>query len=481
MPLVFVTVGTDHHPFDRLISWVDDWLAGSGRGRARVLVQAGASAPSMRAETRDFLPRRELARVLASSAVVVCHGGPGAIMEGRSAGLVPIVVPRRRALGEVVDDHQLAFSSRLGRLGEVRVATTAQELHRLLDDAVAHPSRYRSALPPSGPTPAVDAFAGIVDRLIAPPERIRVLFIGGSGRSGTTLLDRMLGEIPELRSFGEVFHLWRRGLVQDTLCGCGLPFSDCGFWQNVGMAGFGGWGRVDARHIVDLQRSVERHRYIPLMLAPHLTRGYRERLEEFEGVLGSLYRAIHDVAGGRIVVDSSKHASYAFILRRLPGVELRVIHMVRDPRGVAYSWSKKVRRPEVTDREAFMPRHDPAEFGALWWGQNVVYDLLRSTGTPTLRVQYERLADQPRAEIERILRFAGERVDAGTLDFIGDGFAELGATHSVSGNPMRFDTGRVPLRLDAEWKEKMPPRDRTIVSAITAPLLARYGYPVKVR
>jgi len=48
-----------------------------------------------------------------------------------------------------------------------------------------------------------------------------VLFIGGLGRSGSTLLDRMLGRLDDVWSVGELVHLWERGLSQNNRCGCG--------------------------------------------------------------------------------------------------------------------------------------------------------------------------------------------------------------------------------------------------------------------
>ncbi len=53
---------------------------------------------------------------------------------------------------------------------------------------------------------------------------------------------------------------------------------------------------------------------------------------------------------------------------------------------------------------------------------------------------------------------------------------KLGISHTVSGNPNRFETGAVALRTDREWQKSMKPRDRALVSALTFPLLRRYGY-----
>ena len=105
-PLVFVTVGTDHHPFDRLVRWVDAWLASGEAEGVRCLVQYGTSVPPTAAEGRDYLGYQEMEANLSEAAAVVTHGGPGSVMMCRWAGKTPIVVARRRNLGEHVDDQR---------------------------------------------------------------------------------------------------------------------------------------------------------------------------------------------------------------------------------------------------------------------------------------------------------------------------------------------------------------------------------------
>ncbi|GFJ89663.1 sulfotransferase [Phytohabitans rumicis] len=90
-----------------------------------------------------------------------------------------------------------------------------------------------------------------------------VLFLGGLGRSGTTLVERLLGELPGCCALGEVVHLWQRDVRDDERCGCGARFSACDFWDTVGELAFGGWHQVDVYRVLALQGAVERTRYIP--------------------------------------------------------------------------------------------------------------------------------------------------------------------------------------------------------------------------
>ncbi|HEX2052957.1 MAG TPA: sulfotransferase, partial [Actinomycetota bacterium] len=176
----------------------------------------------------------------------------------------------------------------------------------------------------------------------------KVLYIGGFGRSGSTLVERILGQLPGFCSAGEIVFIWQRGLIDGQLCGCGTPVPECDFWTRVGKTAFGGWDQIDAHEMLALQKRVDRNRYIPSMVAPRLRPAAQADFERYTDVLSRLYRGIGEVAGARVVIDASKHASTAFLLRKVPNLDLRVVHLVRDSRGVAYSWTKEVKKPEVT-------------------------------------------------------------------------------------------------------------------------------------
>jgi hypothetical protein len=127
-----------------------------------------------------------------------------------------------------------------------------------------------------------------------------------------------------------------------------------------------------------------------------------------------------------------------------------------------------------------MTRYSPAVAAGQWNAQNGAVALLARCGTPTLRVRYEDLISAPAEILGQIAAFAGLVVSPGGPPVIGGDasgcWAELGAAHTVSGNPMRFSTGRIPIRQDERWRTAMPARQRRTVTALTLPLLARYGY-----
>ena len=328
----------------------------------------------------------------------------------------------------------------------------------------------------------------------------RVVFLGGMGRSGTTLLERLLGELPGVCSAGEVVHLWQRGISDAERCGCGEPLPSCPFWGEVGRVAFGGWPGVDVRRVGELRHSVDRSRHIPLLAAPVLAPPLHRALDEYTGYFLRTYAAIAAVSGSRVVVDSSKHASLAFCLRWSRELDLRVVHVVRDSRAVAFSWTRRVIRPESAS-DPYMPTYSPPRAALLWNAQNSALQVLALEGVPTLRIRYEDLVSAPRPALVKIARFAGiGAVSAGIgasgagtgasgagtgasgadLGFLGGGpagrWAVLGTAHTASGNPMRFVTGKIPIHPDDRWRAEMLPAHRRMVTALTLPLLARYGY-----
>ena len=141
---VFVTAGTDHHPFDRLVDMVEAWAAARRAGGTPVTVffQRGTSRAPEGAGFADYLDHGEMQARIRSAKAIVSHGGPATIMDARAAGRIPIVVPRRKALGEHVDDHQVRFAVLLDERGQVFLARDADHLAELLDRALADPARF---------------------------------------------------------------------------------------------------------------------------------------------------------------------------------------------------------------------------------------------------------------------------------------------------------------------------------------------------
>ncbi|WP_340296062.1 hypothetical protein [Aquipuribacter hungaricus] len=140
-PTVVVSVGTDHHRFDRLSDWLEPWIA--RHPEVRVVHQHGSSRPARGAEPVRMLPREEMLALQQEATAVVVQGGPGSMLDARLCGRLPVVVPRLARLHEVVDDHQVHFCDRLSALGWITLADDADRLAALLDEALADPQAFR--------------------------------------------------------------------------------------------------------------------------------------------------------------------------------------------------------------------------------------------------------------------------------------------------------------------------------------------------
>lgn len=146
---IFVTVGTDHHPFTRLIEWVDHWSA--SHDDLELVVQHGTARPSRHGVNHELLGGEEIAAQYAAADLVVSQVGPGTIADANRAGHRPIVVPRDPHLGEVVDDHQVAFGDFMASRGRCVSVRTREHLVSELDAWLAAPK------PPDLPVGALPA------------------------------------------------------------------------------------------------------------------------------------------------------------------------------------------------------------------------------------------------------------------------------------------------------------------------------------
>jgi glycosyltransferase involved in cell wall biosynthesis len=303
----------------------------------------------------------------------------------------------------------------------------------------------------------------------ATPDRPTVLYIAGSGRSGSTLLERMVGAVPGFVNVGELIDVFRRVYAEDELCGCGEKFSECAFWTGVGKRAFGGWNPEVVSDIGALQHRVARQRHLPtLTLRPH-SGAFGADLDRYAAAYRSLYDAILAESGARYVVDASKWPVQAMALG-LGGLDVRVLHLVRDPRGVAFSLDKReIQRPHSTSSDDLMTSGSVADSAARWLAVQSEVDLLRTRGIRVTRVSYEGLIGRPRETMERLLHGVGLTPQPGWLDHVSDDAVELGPSHGVSGNPSRFRHGATPLRLDEAWRRDMTRPKRAVVSTIAAP------------
>lgn len=166
-PRIVVSLGTDHHPFPRLVAWLDTAL--ERLPGTTCLLQHGSTKASSRASNTPRLPHGELLELYRGADVVVVQGGPGSILDARSTGHVPLAVPRVAELGEVVDNHQVAFTERMARNGDARLIEGPEELFAVLREVLSRPGDFRTE--PRVPRPEIAARALRAALETPPPPR----------------------------------------------------------------------------------------------------------------------------------------------------------------------------------------------------------------------------------------------------------------------------------------------------------------------
>jgi hypothetical protein len=300
-----------------------------------------------------------------------------------------------------------------------------------------------------------------------------ILYIACLGRSGSTILDTVLGQVDELVSVGELKYIWERGFVGGTLCGCGQPLPNCNFWGEVMKVV--GHPASHGSSIAALDKASKRFRsrHLPLLLESRVAEWYVSRVTDYQRHLQALYSAILEVSGAHMVIDSSKQPAYLALLIRTPGLRVRTLHLVRDPRAVAHSWQRRRTNPE-NPKGGNMPRFHPFVTGSYWTTWNLSIEHIGPQSDAYMRVRYEDLVRSPRQTFSNILDFAG--ISSAKLPFVDLTTVMLGPNHTVSGNPIRFNSGATAIQSDQAWESEMSPWDKLWVGLPTSPIRRRYGY-----
>jgi hypothetical protein len=306
---------------------------------------------------------------------------------------------------------------------------------------------------------------------------LTILYIAGAGRSGTTILERVLGTLPHTLASGETYRLFMdRGIPQKT-CSCGQQLWDCSFWDGVLQQCFAGRDPHPVlQDILTLHHALDHSRHLPKLFLESLNPTLQQQLSRYRDHLRVLYQGLAQQTGARVLIDSSKVPSRAFVLAGIPEFEVHVIHVVRDVRALVYAWQKKMQY--IPDSRWDIQRYTPLQTLGFWTTCNLFSECL-AWKMPYLRIQYESFAQSPRQTvqtvIDRIPALQGE-----SLNFVGQtNQIDLQPFHSIAGNPIRFESGLTKITLDETWKTHLDPATARRVTVMAAPLLKRYSYSLR--
>ncbi len=305
------------------------------------------------------------------------------------------------------------------------------------------------------------------------------IYIAGYGRSGSTLLERLLQCQHQVHACGEMTGFFRMYGSGSSRCSCGRTLEECEFWGGV------------ARHL--FQQNFYLHEFSSYHLIQkkregHWSHGGSFLPDKYHAEYSRLMRPFFEAltrqnSENRIFIDSSKTA-YLNPLRpvavsQLGKFRVRVIHLVRDPRGVIWSVKRGLNRSLETGKKARVKLPTVRAVAGWVFANRAASKLELFFGKDNYcLVRYEDLVDNPVYVLERIAR----RWNIDLQESIGvakkavnGSQVQLTTMHQLSGNRMRFSK-TFSISPDYAWKEKINPNMSAIVKNATMPLLKKYGY-----
>ena len=302
----------------------------------------------------------------------------------------------------------------------------------------------------------------------------RLAFIMAASHSGSTLLAMLLGSHPEAITIGDTAGTENRK-VPDYRCSCGQRSRECLFWQRVKSEmtarGFdlevGDFGTrfdcQDSRLLHRVLRAEHRGRFLEAVrdgiLAVSPT--WRRRSKEVAARNLALIEAVTEVTGAKILVDSSKLPHRLKFLLRIPDLEVKVVHLIRDGRGVSHTC--------VNDNKWSV------EESAFQWQRGIqAAEKLLAGLSPEMwtQVRYEDICADPRAELEKLSTFLGMDPSRVNLDFRSAGL-------HIFGNKMRLST-EANVLLDDRWRTDFSSSEIETIEQIAGFQLNKYGYAVGI-
>lgn len=294
--------------------------------------------------------------------------------------------------------------------------------------------------------------------------RVRVLYVLGSQRGGSTIVGRALGLAPGIVFAGEVRRFWERGAGPDRCCGCGLSMRACPVWSTV-------LAEVEAAGIDPIDVPRWQRDFVPVH---HSWRTARRILRHglpdtvaasgYARAMNATYRGLASAYGGAVIVDTSKLPADAALLTRLD-VEPSFLHLVRDSRGVLASQLRR-RQDESLPRRMI----DTSYCTMAWTARHTEAARVHRAVPTAIRARYEDFARAPASTMKDVCSELDLPVPAVDADVL-----ELPLVHTPGG---ALPATSVALEPDDRWEAELRRGQRWSVTALTAPLLKKYGYPL---
>ncbi|OBX21649.1 MULTISPECIES: sulfotransferase [Bizionia] len=277
-----------------------------------------------------------------------------------------------------------------------------------------------------------------------------ILYLLGSGRSGTTLLATILNSTNDITTSGEV-HQFYTYLQNKSTCSCGDVVCECDFWSDV---------------ITDLnvsedeihtfqkkQNNEEGHRYILSILLG------RKASADYIASQERLFTAISNHTNKNWILDSSKYIGRFLLLNQIPSLKVKGIYVVRDVRGVINSFNKQVQTPKKPINTIFY------YLLTNFFGQLVCW-----IHKDVIKLKYEDFIDNPHDHTQYIYsKLLDQNNDDVTLNDVFE------MPHIIGGNRLK-SSKTIKIKKDTAWKTTISRPKQILYYLLCLPfmLLNRY-------
>ncbi len=309
--------------------------------------------------------------------------------------------------------------------------------------------------------------------------QLNLIYIASTGRSGSTLLDMLLGSHSQIATAGEI-QIWPHEILLNgfMLCGCGKPIPQCSFWQEM-------YKKVDPLHQPHPQihffrenhnmGKTLRWKYLLEFKIKNSSKNKMKHIENYQINNYQLFKAFIDVTEQKQgvkpkwIVDASKDPYRLLWLIKSRLFNIKVIHLLRDPCAFVYSMTKKYL--DKYNKKILII--DVVKKSLSWLIHNYLINLIYRqyiNQTDYLLIKYEFLVKEPEKVLSEVFNWLEcENKNKYLINLYSR------EKHTIAGNQMRYSNNN-KIFIDEKWKEKLPSFYQTIIKIITSQLRYQYKY-----
>lgn len=310
--------------------------------------------------------------------------------------------------------------------------------------------------------------------------KLNVIYVASIGHSGSTLLESMLGAHSQITTCGEI-HIWPHELMRKGVlpCACGRSILECDFWTEM---------RKQINPLTQPQPQIhffrEQHNAGHTLrlnrwkdFQPnHLSVATAKEVKTYGENNDQVFHAFLEVTKAQYgqtfqwIVDASKDPYRLLWLVRSNRFNIKVLHIVKNPRAFVFSMIKRL--PNNGFNSLHQRLQTTTKQSLKWSIENsLISQVAQNFLQPSeyMLINYEELASKPQETFQKICHLIGCNFEEEAVNNF-----RQGSLHTIAGNPMRYKQGGIVL--DEKWKTLLPQSSRTVTEIMTSFNRYHFGY-----